>query len=532
MFRKFSHGAIILAVFFILSLCATGVYACTSVVVGKSATVDGSVLTSHTCDGTYEFRITVVPAADHAPGAMRPVYTGGGSGGHATPKTLVGQIPQVAHTYQYFDIAYPFGNANQVMMGETTIGSRSGLSSRNGLFQIWELERVGLERAKTAREAIQIMGAIAEQYGYIDGGECLTIVDGNEAWFFEIHASGPLNTGAIWAAQRIPDNHVGVSANRGRIGQLGTDPNYFMYSSNVHSFAQEMGWWSPADGPLHFSRVYSPKESLYNSRREWRVLDILAPSYNLDPWEIYFPFSVVPDAKVSVEQVMNIKRDHYEGTEFDLTQGVAAGPFGTPDRWATSSALGEWERAISLFRCSYVIVMQTRSWLPSEIGGVAWFGEDVPQSTCYIPIYCGVSSLPSILTTGARNVFSRDSAWWAFQLVGNYANLKYSYMIEDIKAVYTKFESYFLKIQPAIETVALDLYKQDPKLAIDFLTNYTSTQATSVVNAWWDLFDTLVVKYQDGYVARFNDNGTMSLGTVGYPMSWLDIVEFDALTYR
>lgn len=530
---KRSRLVLPLIVLMVMAICSTA-YACTCVVVGKNASTDGSVMTSHTCDGTYEFRLNVVPAADYAAGSMRPVYKDNGSGAHtyATP-LLMGEIPQVEHTYQYFNIAYPFANENQVMMGETTIGSRRGMSAVEGMFLIWELERVGLERAKTAREAIQIMGDIAEEYGYIDGGECLTIVDGNEAWFFEIHGAGPIGAGAVWAAQRIPDDHVGVSANRSRIGELGTDPNYFMYSKNVFSFAEEMGWWNPSQGPLNFALTYSPKESVYNSRREWRVLDILAPSLNLDPWQVYFPFSVKPDEKVSVDKVMSIKRDHYEGTEFDLTKGLAAGAFGNPNRYATSTSQGgEWERAISIFRCSYVVVMQTRGWMPAAIGGVAWFGEDAPHSTCYMPIYCGNTSVPASLSTGNRAVLSKDSAWWAFNLVSNFADLKYSYMIQDIMAVAMKFQNKFLAMQPAIEATALALYNQNPALAKTFLTNYSNSQINEVVSTWWDLFDTLAVKYQDGYQGSFSAaTGALSLRTVGYPQNWLNSVGFKLLPY-
>lgn len=533
MFKKRLRMVLPLVILAIMTIC-TAAYACTCVVVGKDASTDGSVITSHTCDGTYEFRLTVVPSADHAAGSMRPVYKDNGAGAHSNAEPiLIGEIPQVAHTYQYFNIAYPFANENQVMMGETTIGSRRGMSSSDGLFLIWELERVGLERAKTAREAIQIMGSIAEEYGYIDGGECLTIVDGKEAWFFEIHGSGPLDKGAVWAAQRIPDDQVGVSANRSRIGELKDDPENFMYSKNVFSFAQQQGWWDPANGPLNFALTYSPKESVYNSRREWRVLDILAPSLKLDPWQVYFPFSVKPDSKVSVEKVMAIKRDHYEGTAFDLTKGAAAGAFGNPNRYATSSSQGgEWERAISIFRCSYVVVMQTRAWLPSIIGGVAWFGEDAPHSTCYMPIYVGNTSVPKSLSTGNRGIMSKDSAWWAFNLVSNFADLKYSYIIQDIMAVAMNFQNKFLAMQPAIEATALTLYNSDPKLARSFLTSYSNNQINEVVETWWKLFDQLAVKYQDGYQGTFNAaSGALSLRTVGYPLDWLNSVGFGFIPY-
>lgn len=507
-----------------MSLIALAVpsLACTSVVVGKNASVDGSVMTTHTCDGRYEFRLNLIPAKDWPAGSMRPVVKDGGYGADTDPARKVGEIPQVAHTYAYFDIAYPFGNENSVMIGETTVGGRRELYNGDGLFEIWELERIGLERARTAREAIQIMGAVAEEFGYGDGGECLTVIDPNEAWFFEVYGAGPFEKGAVWMAQRVPDDEVAVSANRARIGDvIVDDPDNFMYSKNIFDVAKSFGWWDESQGALNCAKVFGPKSDPYNNRREWRVLDIIAPSLKLDPWADVYPFSVKPDKKVSVADLMEIKRDHYEGTEFDLTQGPAAGPFGTPNRYATSSKYGAWERAISMFRCSYVVVMQCRSWLPNAIGGVAWFGEDAPHSTCYLPIYCGATSIPEALTIGRRDVLDKKSAWWAFNYVSNYADLKYSYMIKDIQETYKKFEGEALALQPAIEAAALDLYKADPKLAATFLTNYSNAHADRVVKAWWDLADMLAVKYQDGYV---------NLKTVGYPQEWLKSLGFGPIT--
>lgn len=520
--KVLSGKRLTLAVLALVALVALALpaAACTSVVVGKLASADGSVMTTHTCDGRYEFRINLVPAKDWAAGSVRPVIKGGGTGAEVADVKKVGEMPQVAHTYKYFDIAYPFANENQVMMGETTIGGRRELMNSKGYFEIWELQRVGLERARTAREAIQIMGAMAEKYGYGDGGECLTVIDGTEAWFFEIFGAGPLEVGAIWAAQRVPDNEVGVSANRSRIGELKeNDPN-FMFSSNVFNYAKELGWWDPKTGPLNYSQVYGPKDSVYNSRREWRALSLIAPSLNLDPWAVVYPFSVKPDKKVTVEDLMRIKRDYYEGTAFDLTKGMAAGPFGNPNRYPTPATLGEWERAISMFRCSYSVIMQARAWMPSEIGGVIWFGEDAPHSTCYVPFYCGANSVPASFANGRRDVLDRNSAWWAFNLVSNFADLKFSYMIKDIAATYGKFEAEARAMQPVVENAALELYKVDPKLAMSFLTNYSNSNAEKVVASWWQLFDKLAVKYQDGY---------QDLKTVGYPDDWLKAVGFSKI---
>ncbi|MEA4884495.1 MAG: C69 family dipeptidase [Clostridia bacterium] len=520
LFRK-GMAPLVLALAVLLAAWTVPSFACTSILVGKNASVDGSVMTTHTCDGRYEFQIKLVPAKDWPEGSMRPIMNGGGEGADLPQAEKVGEMPQVAHTFAYYDIAYPFANENQVMMGETTVGGRRELYNPNGPFLIWELERVGLERARTAREAVQIMGETAEKYGYGDGGECLTVTDANEAWFFEVYGAGPFQKGAIWAAVRVPDDEIAVSANRSRIFELKeNDPDNYMFSKNVFEFAKEQGWWDPAKGPFNFAAAYGPKDSFYNSRREWRALSLLAPSQNFDPWAKSYPFSIKPDKKVSVADLAKIKRDHYEGTEFDLTQGMAAGPFGNPNRYATSGALGEWERAISMFRCSYSIITQSRAWLPNPIGGVIWFGEDAPHSTTYVPFYCGATSVPKSFAIGRRDVLDKGAAWWAFNYVSNFADLKYSYMIKDIQEAAGKFENEAYQMQPVIEKVAADLYKVDPKLAIEYLTSYSNANADRVVAAYWQLADKLAVKYQDGY---------MNLKTVGYPENWLKAVGFKKL---
>ncbi|GAH48830.1 unnamed protein product, partial [marine sediment metagenome] len=237
-----------------------------------------------------------------------------------------------------------------------------------------------------------------------------------------------------------------------------------------------------------------------------------------------YPFTVKPDKKLSVQDLIIIKRDHYEGTEFDLTKGIAAGPFGCPNRYPTPSKVKpedrkdlRWERAISMFRCSYSFVSQARSWLPDPIGGVLWFGEDAPHSTCYIPFYCQITEVPESFSSGSRLVFDKDYAWWAFNFVSNWADLKYSYMIEDIKGVQEEIEGGFFAMQSAVEMAAVELYKKDPALAVKYLTNYSNDCANRAVNAWWELADELIAKYDDGYVDG---------GSVGYPTWWLEEVDF------
>jgi dipeptidase len=504
---------------------------CTAIIVGKDASVDGSVMTTHTCDGWYDSRLFIIPGGKHEPGETVKVYKNRLNADNPNVVVeVVGEIPQVAETYTYFHIAYPFMNEHQVAIGESTFGGRPELVNPNGMFYIEELEAIALQRAKTAREAIRIMGELAEKYGYADWGECLTVVDPNEGWVFEIVGPGPLwapdsgKPGAVWVARRVPDDEVFVSANRSRIGEIDlSKPDWYMASPNVYTLAQEMGWYDPNAGkPFRFCDVYAPKESFYNSRREWRVFDLVAPSRHFDPYARWYPFSVKPDRKLSVADLMAINRDYYEGTEFDLTKGMAAGPFGTPDRYATPSKAGaNWERAISMFRCSYSFVSQSRNWLPDPIGGVLWFGLDAPHATCYMPLYCGITKVPESLQVMNRFDFSRESAWWAFDFVENWANLAFCYMIQDIKAMQQKFEGEFFAVQPAIEQAALTLYQRDPDLARTFLTNYCNDVVNRVVEAWWKFADELVAKYNDGYIWQ---------KMKGYPDWWLQAVGYTATT--
>jgi len=500
---------------------------CTSVLVTKGASVDGSVMTTHSCDGNYEFRIRLIPAKRHSPGTMRPVYKGGGRGRERGEARIVGEIPEVEQTFARYDAAYPFMNEKQVAIGETTIGGKRELYNNEGLFDIMALERIALERASTAREAIKIMGVLATKYGYDDNGECLTVIDPNEAWMFEIFGPGPIEIGAVWAARRIPDGEIGVSANRSRITTLDlNDEDHYMASENVFSLAEEMGWWDPESGEeFVFNKAYANPPGFYNLRREWRVFDILAPSLKLDPWDTNVPFSVKPDKKVAPRDLMRIHRDYYEGTEFDMTKGLAAGAFGSPNRWATRTRAPEgtigWERSISIFRCSYCVVLQCRDWLPDWIGGLVWFAEDDPKTSCFVPFYCGITRIPEAFEFGGRDKFERGSAFWAFNFVANWAELKYSYMIEDIKKMYTTYGEGFFNLQPIIEKRAQELYKEKPELAQEYLTEYSCTMAQRTVDEWWEFGDYLITKYSDGYI-----NLPTTGRTVGYPKEWLDAVGF------
>jgi len=521
-------------------LGSSAALACTPMGIGKGASADGSVIVSHTCDGWYDQRIQIIPGGTYEEGTMMDVYVDMCTATRPTAEPVkVGEIPQAAQTYTYFHIGYPFMNEKQVMMGEFTWMGRYDLFGP-GLLYIANLEQIGLQRAATAKEAVLIMGEMAETYGYGDGGETLIVGDANEIWVFEVCGSGPLWTpesgtpGAHWVAQRLPDDEVFVGANRARIGVVDfDDPDNFLYSTDITVLPQAMGWWEEGTD-FDFAKIFNPEPygaPFYQSRREWRVLSLVAPSVDwpiLDEFSAY-PFSVKPDEKLTVQDVMTIYSDHYEGTVYDLTVGEAAGAFGSPSRWSLASGQApeyaqgqDWERALAVPRCSYSFVSQSRSWLPDAIGGVLWFGEDSPDTTVYVPIYAGVTEIPVEWTQGKRDVFDPDSAWWAFNFVNNYANLRWDAIYADIRAKKASYEEYFFAQQPVIEAQAAALYAEDPAEAIKYLTNYTYNTMESVEKGWWDFAWTIVGKYYDGYI--MSDTGRQQ--SAGYPTEYLERVGY------
>ncbi len=529
------------------ALTATAALACTPMGAGRLATADGSVMVSHTCDGWYDQRIKIIPGGEHQPGDMVEIYNIMCYDTRPDrPPKKVGEIPQAERTYTYFQIGYPFMNDQQVMMGEFTWSGRDELGSPAGMFYIENLEALGLARAATAREAIKIMGELAEKYGYADGGETLIVGDTKECWVFEICGPGMLwnresgQPGAHWVAQRIPDDQVFVGANRSRIGVIDFDDSEnFMYSTDITALAEMMGWWTKGE-PFNWNKIMNPEPygyPYYASRREWRAFSLLAPSREfpvLDRYE-HYDFSIVPDKLLTVQDIMAIYSDHLEGTDYDLTKGPAAGPFGNPTRWQTRADTKpedrkncDWERPIALYRCSYSFVSQSRDWLPNPIGGLLWFGEDSPDTTVYVPIYCGVTEIPKPWTQGERHKFDRDSAWWAFNLVNNWANLRWDAMYKEIRAKKGQYEQEFFSMQEQAEKHALELYQKDPAEAVRYLTNYTCNAMNKVEQGWWDFAWYLIGKYSDGGV--IDSEGKMA--TPGYPTQYLKDVGFGDMTVR
>ena len=534
-FKAFAAAALV-------TVTASSAFACTVLMVGKNATVDGSVMTSHTCDGWYDQRVQIIPGGSHKAGETVPIYKNICYQTRPNKELqLAGEIPQAPETYTYFHAGYPFMNEKSVIMGEFTWSGRDeNLCEEKAWMMIEQLQVLALQRAATARDAIRIMGEMAEKYGYADGGEALTVADKNgEVWLFEICGPGPLWTpesgkpGAIWVAQRIPDDGFAMGANRARIAEIAwDDKDNFMYSSNIRSFAQEMGWWKDGE-PFVFHKIYNPQpygSPYYQQRREWRTYSLIEPSLKLDPNQAeQYPLVIKPSKKLSVQDIMAVYRDNLEGTPYDLTTGLAAGPFGTPTRYATPKGVrpenrkgNDWDRSISLFRCSYSFVGQVRPDMPDPIAAVLWFGEDQPSTTLYMPIYAGTTEVPRPYAVGKRHEFDRDSAWWAWNFVGNWADLKFSHMIQDIRQVQQQLEGkYFLEL-PQVDKKALEFYQKDPKTAVAFINRFVNENLNEGLNTWWNLAWNLVGKYHDGMV--ISPDGTFS--TPGYPTWWLEKVGF------
>lgn len=514
--------------------------ACTTLAVGKDASENGSVLVSHTCDGWYDHRIQIVEGGTHAEGEMVDIYNDPCVATKKDPE-LVGQIPQAAETYTYFNIGYPFMNEKGVVMSEFTWSGRSEVGNPQGMMVIANLEMLGLQRAATAREAVQVMGEMAEKYGYVDGGECLLVSDNTETWIFEICGGGPLWTpesgtpGAHWAARRVPDDQVYTGANRSRIGVIDfNDSENFMWSTDITALPKQLGWWSDGED-FNFTQIFNPEPygyEFYASRREWRVFSLLAPSqeFPLLDNQSHYDFTIVPDELVSVQDIMDIYSDHLEGTEYDMTKGLAAGPWGNPHRFQLASgdkpesaANEDWEREIAQFRCTYSFVAELRPDMPGEIGSVLWFGQDSPDTTVYTPIYAGTTKVPEQWSTGDRKSFDQNCAWWAFNFIGNYAQLNWNAMYPVIREKKAEIEAKYFAEQADIDAQALELYNtQGVDAAKAFVTDYVYNNLETLNNDWWAFAWQLVGTYYDGM--RIEEDGSST--TLGYPTEWLEAVGF------
>jgi dipeptidase len=525
------YNIITLFVMFSL-LLGTSLNACTSLLVSKGASRDGSVMITYTCDGRFHPRLRYTPAANHEPGDSLKIS-------HYSGKVR-GKIPQVAQTYAVIGLM----NEVQLAIGETTFGGREELRDPNGLLHYWNLMQLALQRAKTARQAIEVMTDLVRDYGYGSTGESFSIADTEEAWILEMIGKGENNTGAVWVARRVPDGMISCHANQSRIGEFPLDdPQNCLYSKDVISFAIEKGYYDPDAGvPFRFCDAYSPSTAetrRFSDTRVWSLFRRAAPSKEFDDkihrglLEESYPLFIQADTKLGLRDVFDLMRDHYEGTPYDMRRGIPSGPFGTPNRcrplvWHVDSVKYAWERPVSTFHTGFSFVSQSRAWLPNAIGGVYWYGVDDTYSTCYVPLYCGIDKLPPSYTTGTMKRFSWKSAWWIFNFVANFANIRYNDMIKDIKAVQEDIESHLIGLQPAVEKTAAYLAKENPDLLKRYLTDFSVSHAEQVVSRWRELAEFLITKYNDGYVD--DESGEVQKS---YPQEWLqDLVRQQPDRYR
>ncbi len=499
--------------------------ACTSITVGKLASADGSVITSHT-DDSHRTRswIDIVPAKKHEKGEVVPMYKRVKNDSLAMPAyahVRIGEIPQVAETYGYINTAYPSLNTKQLGIGESTFGGRKELQSDAGLIDCQRLCRLMLERETTARGAIRLAGELLAKYGWNDYGEALTIADKNEVWHFEVVGPGKGKVGAVWAAQRVPDDHISVNANASTIKEIDLDnPDYFMASENVFQIAFENGWFDPDKETFRFCYAYAPhsRGSLASRRREWRVFDLLAPSLGLDPNAENYPFSVKPDTLVTLEKLMSVFKDYYEGTPFDMRKTLTVtddsgktviSPLASPHMPYDANKLfkinGGWgwlgERTIARWYTMYATIIQLRNWLPDEIGGVEWLAMDNVASSVYVPIYGSVTDLaPQYKTPGRVNGYTLESAWWIFNRLGTLTSQRWGDMHKDVDAVWGPWQRSLLDNQKEIEAEALKLYKKkNPAKTIEFLTNYSGEQGEKTMKEAIRLGDFLWTKYDEKF---------------------------------
>eukprot|EP00518_Triparma_eleuthera_P000726 CAMPEP_0182463258 /NCGR_PEP_ID=MMETSP1319-20130603/7237_1 /TAXON_ID=172717 /ORGANISM="Bolidomonas pacifica, Strain RCC208" /LENGTH=704 /DNA_ID=CAMNT_0024662777 /DNA_START=101 /DNA_END=2212 /DNA_ORIENTATION=- len=555
---------------------------CTAILVTAGAAKDGvGSMTTHTNDCLdCDFRLVKVPAADHAPGSMRPIiggraqyprYVGDDRGEPYSKEALakglydwketvaVGHIPEVPHTYAYLDGDYGIQNEFQLSMGESTCGallhSRPTFDGGRALLEMSELSRIAMERCKTSRCAVQLMGDLAVEYGFYgavwegdmmtvlgEAGEAMTVTDKEESWMFHV-LSDDTGASAVWVAQRVPEGHVTAVANGFVIKEVDlSDADNFLGSDNLYSVASRAGLWTEGEH-FSFAEVYGLARghlSTYVNRRVWRVLSLAAPSLNLpaetDMWARDYPFSVPVDDGLAVADVAAMQRDYYEGTPYDTSANPAGGPYGNPARYDQSPVdgmtkedlvAGRFERTISLFRTSYSFVTQSRASLPDVVGGLTWFGQFTPHATVYVPVYASVLETPESLSVGSLHRLDRRSCWWAFSAVGNYAAQWFSFTIGEIRAMQGKLEEGWFQGQEEVEALALTIQGYGGDVAArGYLTEWSAAQAEMVRAEWWEFLDYMMGKYRDGMKMADVKVDMIKPTKLFYPRWWLEMTGF------
>jgi dipeptidase len=539
-------------------------HGCTIFVVTPGASSDGSMFTGHTNDGfgpcivghelaAEGINLVYIPSATHKKNAKRAVHydpnsgSDDQSGGGKTDSSVVSYIDEVESTYGYLTGSYGIMNEHQLMSSECTDFAKMqpNYVPEKRIFYSSELSNIALERCTQAREAVKLVGKLIDENGVYGTGETLIFADPTEAWVLEMCGCDQDGCKGLWVAKRVPDGEVFVASNTFRIREIDRDDmDNILYSDNLHDVALDLKWWDGV-GKLDWLKTFSTGEyahPYYSLARLWSVYRRLAPSRNFSPyvkdtWSSDYPFSLVPDQKLTTKDTFQIFRDHYEGTVYDLTTGPAAGPYGNPYRddgqfdahdlfTAGEIKPGAWPRPVSAIFCSYSYITQARSRLPDPLGGICWFGFAQPSETCYIPIYAAADSLPPELNCAKRSLIDRNSAWWAFNFTTNWAMLRYCHMIKDIQMEQRRIEEDELCKQGDIEEKANAIFHSHGiEECRKFLTDYSCRNALSVIHDWWKLSDSLIVKYSNGLVNEVQ-NGVIESTKVGYPKEWLGKVGY------
>ncbi|MBR6264730.1 MAG: C69 family dipeptidase [Prevotella sp.] len=495
--------------------CAAYANACTNFIVGKGASADGSVICTYNADDYGMFQsLCHYPAAKHAPGEMRRVVDWDTNKYH-------GDIPEAAETYNVI------GNINeyQVTIGETTYGGREEMVDSTGILDYGSLIYIALQRSKTAREAISVMTTLVETYGYNSEGETFTICDPNEAWIMEMMGMGPGSKSAVWVALRIPDDAICAHANQSRITKFDMkDKKNVLFSKNVVKYAKKMGWFSGKDADFSWNEAYAKPDfsgRRYCEARVWSFFNHFSNDMNRylpyamgkGEYDEPMPLWIVPNHKVTVKEIMACMRDHYEGTPFALDGNIGGGIWQMPYRPTPLSFELDGkkyfnERPTSTQQTGFSYVSQMRSWLPREIGGLMWWGNDDGNMVAYTPIYCSMTKRPECYNTpGADELnFSDKNAFWVCNWVSNMVYPRYSLLFPALEQVRDSLENNYFDEAPKVEQAAGMLYDSDPQKAVQLLNAYSVEKAQQMLKRWKALATYLIVKYND-MIARPEENG-------------------------
>ena len=481
-------------------------HACTNIIVGKKASADGSVMLSYNCDTFgHSGWLTNHIGGRHTAGEKIEIRD------FWHPGEVLGYVDQVERTYNVVN----YMNEHQLCILETTFGGRKELVNKEGILGYDNLMQLALQRCKTAREAIITMGELAEKYGYRDSGETFSVCDPNEAWIMEIIGKGPGRKGAVWVARRIPDNAICAHANHSRIRKFPLkDKDNCLYSKDVISFAREMGYFSGKDADFSFREAYCPLEFVNMRLCEPRVWSVFRHHSDTAYMDSFLPFLdgkfdvcdelplwIVPDAPLTLQDVMADMRDHYEGTPLDMTADVSAGPWGSPIRprakgFTSGGKQYFRERPISTQQAGFAVVAQLRGWLPDAVGGVVWFNCDDPGMIAYVPVYCGTTQIPSAFAAehNQDGVFDEEGAFWLCNWVSNMVYPRYGAMIGDLVEAREELENEFFALQPAVEAQVKALPESD---RAEYLNAQTAACTRKMMQRWSRLARELIVKYND-----------------------------------